>query len=101
MGDVIETSPTIGSNVEEISFKNLKFVIGGLLLLGIVVALVVQATVTTGAYYLTVSEIHAAGDALVGQRVRVSLTLAGPGRVTFACEVDGRTVASGEARFPA
>ncbi|KAF8360069.1 arl-5 [Pristionchus pacificus] len=32
MGDVIDTSPTIGSNVEEITFKNLKFVmwdIGG------------------------------------------------------------------------
>jgi 3-hydroxymyristoyl/3-hydroxydecanoyl-(acyl carrier protein) dehydratase len=38
---------------------------------------------------------------LPGQEVRIALTLAGPGRVAFACAVDGRTVASGEARFPA
>lgn len=38
---------------------------------------------------------------LPGQEVRVSLLLPAPGRVTFACAVDGRTVATGEARFPA
>ena len=51
---------------------NLKFVIGGLVLIAIVIALMVQATVTTGAYYMTVDEIRKAGPELVGQRVRVN-----------------------------
>ncbi len=33
---------------------------------------VVQATMTTGAYYMTVSEINKAGQSLLGQRVRVN-----------------------------
>lgn len=51
---------------------NLKFVIGGLALVLIVAALMVQATMTTGAYYMTVDEINRAGASLVGERVRVS-----------------------------
>jgi cytochrome c-type biogenesis protein CcmE len=52
--------------------KNLKFIVGGLLLIGAVIFLIVQATVTTGAYYLTVSEVSEQGASLVGQRLRVS-----------------------------
>lgn len=52
--------------------RNLKFIVGGLLLIGIVVLLIVQATMSTGAYYLTVNEVNAAGPSLVGQRVRLS-----------------------------
>ncbi len=51
---------------------SLKFVIGGLVLIGVVIALMVQATLTTGAYYMTVSEVTEKGAALVGERVRVS-----------------------------
>jgi cytochrome c-type biogenesis protein CcmE len=51
---------------------NLKFVIGGLVLIAIVIALMVQATMTTGAYYMTVGEIRNAGQSLLGQRVRVN-----------------------------
>jgi cytochrome c-type biogenesis protein CcmE len=51
---------------------NLKFVIGGLALVLIVAALMVQATMTTGAYYMTVDEINRSGASLVGERVRVS-----------------------------
>jgi len=54
------------------SANGLKFVIGGLLLIGVVVFLMVQATVTTGAYYLTVSELQSSGADLVGERLRVS-----------------------------
>ncbi len=32
----------------------------------------VQATITTGAYYLTVSELHARAPAIYGERVRVN-----------------------------
>ena len=51
---------------------NLKFLIGGVLLLATVVALIVQATMSTGAYYMTVDEVRSGGAGLVGERVRVS-----------------------------
>ena len=54
------------------SSGNLKFIIGGLLLIGAVFFLIFQATVSTGAYYMTVSEVNSAGASLVGERVRVS-----------------------------
>jgi cytochrome c-type biogenesis protein CcmE len=52
--------------------KNLKFLIGGGLVIALVVILIVQATMSTGAYYLTVSELNAQKATLVGERVRVS-----------------------------
>lgn len=52
------------------SSKNLKFVIGGLLLIGLVVALMVQATMSTGAYYMTVGELNGKGAGIVGERAR-------------------------------
>ena len=57
------------------SGKSLKFIIGGLLVIGLIVALIVQATVSTGAYYLTVSELHGEVPGIVGERVRVSGTV--------------------------
>ena len=51
---------------------NLKFIIGGVLLLAIVAALIVQATMTTGAYYMTVDEVRAGSATLIGERVRVN-----------------------------
>jgi cytochrome c-type biogenesis protein CcmE len=54
------------------SGNGLKYIIGGLLLIGVVVFLMVQATVSTGSYYLTVSELQAEKAAMVGERVRVS-----------------------------
>lgn len=54
---------------------NVKFMAGGGLLLLFVSFLIfqmVQATRTTGAYYMTVDELHAAGPELIGQRVRVN-----------------------------
>ncbi len=52
--------------------KNLKFLIGGGLVIALVVTLIVQATMSTGAYYLTVTELNAQQATLVGERVRVS-----------------------------
>jgi cytochrome c-type biogenesis protein CcmE len=52
--------------------SNLKFVVGGFLLLAVVIALIVQATMSTGAYYMTVGEVRTGGSGLVGERVRVS-----------------------------
>ena len=51
---------------------NLKFIVGGFLLIAVVIALIVQATMSTGAYYLTVNEVRSGAANLVGQRVRVS-----------------------------
>ncbi len=74
MAELIERSPVIPRELarRKATNKNLKFIIGGVLLIGLVVVLIVQATVTTGAYYLTVSEIHQQASTLYGQRVRVS-----------------------------
>jgi cytochrome c-type biogenesis protein CcmE len=52
--------------------KNLKFIIGGAMVIALVIILIVQATVSTGAYYLTVTELNARGQSVVGERVRVS-----------------------------
>ena len=52
--------------------KNLKFIIGGALIIALVIVLIVQATMSTGAYYLTVTELNAKAATLVGERVRVS-----------------------------
>ena len=74
MAQILNQATTIPSDLVERSTanKNLKFIIGGLLLLGVVAALIVQATIATGAYYMTVSELNSAGPQLVGERVRVN-----------------------------
>src|SRR5215203_3061857 len=54
---------------------NLKYLAGGALLLVFVsflIVQVVQATRTTGAYYMTVNELRGAGPEIIGQRVRVN-----------------------------
>lgn len=53
----------------------IRYIVGGVLVLAFVVFLGAQifmATTTTGAYYLTVSEVNGSAPQLVGQRVRVS-----------------------------
>jgi cytochrome c-type biogenesis protein CcmE len=54
---------------------NKKYLIGGLLLMtfvGLLAFQMVQATVTTGAYYLTVAELQTRVPDIYGERVRVS-----------------------------
>ena len=54
---------------------NMKFVAGGLLIMlfvGYLATQMVQATMSTGAYYLTVAEVHGRGAEALGQRIRVS-----------------------------
>jgi cytochrome c-type biogenesis protein CcmE len=67
-------SPAIPSHLanKKSANKNLKFMIGGVLIIGLIIVLIVQATVSTGAYYLTVSEIQEQVPGINGQRVRVS-----------------------------
>jgi cytochrome c-type biogenesis protein CcmE len=74
MAQTLNQAATIPSDLAARSNanKNLKFIIGGLLLLGVVAALIIQATISTGAYYMTVSELNVAGPQLVGERVRVN-----------------------------
>ncbi len=55
--------------------KNLKFIIGGILVVALIITLIVQATVSTGAYYLTVTELGQQSQSIVGERVRVSGTV--------------------------
>lgn len=54
---------------------NMKFVAGGLLIVlfvGYLAIQMVQATMSTGAYYLTVSEVHNRVPDIYGERVRVN-----------------------------
>ena len=65
--------PPIPSHLKERTKPkvNLKFIVGGIVLL-LLAVLIVQATISTGAYYLTVDEVLDSGSSIVGQRVRVS-----------------------------
>jgi cytochrome c-type biogenesis protein CcmE len=54
---------------------NTKYLVGGSLLLlfvGFLAFQMVQATITTGAYYMTVAEVQGKAAELTGQRIRVS-----------------------------
>jgi len=70
-------APTIPANLGARVGRtyNVKFIAGGLLLLAFVAFLgvqIVQATRTTGAYFMTVGELNARASTLQGQRVRVN-----------------------------
>jgi cytochrome c-type biogenesis protein CcmE len=74
MAELTETVQAIPAELsrKKSANKNLKFIIGGALIIGLIIVLIVQATVSTGAYYLTVDEIQQQVPAIYGQRVRVS-----------------------------
>ncbi|RIK38046.1 MAG: cytochrome c biogenesis protein CcmE [Chloroflexi bacterium] len=77
MTQLVERAQAIPADLAErrTANKNLKFIAGGLLIIGLVVVLIVQATMSTGAYYMTVSELQREGPGIVGERVRVSGTV--------------------------
>jgi cytochrome c-type biogenesis protein CcmE len=77
MSQLINQVQVIPSDLAErrASNKNLKFLIGGFLVVALIIALIVQATVSTKAYYLTVDEVHQRVPEIVGERVRVSGTV--------------------------
>ncbi len=50
----------------------MKFIVGGLLILAAVVYLIVTATQANAEYFLTINELKAQGQAMVGKNVRVS-----------------------------
>jgi cytochrome c-type biogenesis protein CcmE len=77
--------------------KNLKFILGGALIIALVIVLIVQATVSTGAYYLTVSELNAKGATMVGERVRVSGAVVGDSEDWNAQEITLRFAIADEA----
>ncbi len=74
MTELLQHAQAIPADLDErrVGSKNLKFIIGGALVVGLIVVLIVQATVSTGAYYLTVSELHQRVPGIYGERVRVS-----------------------------
>lgn len=68
------TIPVDLADEKKSAFKT-KYIAGGLLLLlfvGYLSVQMVQATRSTGAYYMTVDELQAAGAELYGERVRVN-----------------------------
>ena len=73
----VQQAPVIPTYLSEEQPRrlNLRFLAGGALLLALVGFLafqMVQATTSTGAYYLTVGELHEQTPAIVGERVRVN-----------------------------
>lgn len=67
------SSPAIPTHLgaKRPSSINPKFLVGGALLL-VLACLIVWATMTAGAYYLTVNEIVTKGNTIVGERVRMN-----------------------------
>ena len=49
-----------------------QFLVAGLVLVGVIIALMVYGLTTAKAYWLTVDEVHQKGDSLVSQRLRVN-----------------------------
>ena len=52
--------------------KQIKFVIGGALILAAIVYLVVTSIQSTGAYYMTVAEVNSKAQDLTGKKIRIS-----------------------------
>ena len=77
MTELMEQAQAIPADLDtrRAGSKNLKFIIGGAVVVALIVILIVQATVSTGAYYLTVSEVHQRVPGVYGERVRVSGTV--------------------------
>jgi len=67
------SSPTIPTHlgIKRQSTINPKFLVGGGLLL-VLACLIIWATMTAGAYYLTVNEMLDKGDTMIGERVRMN-----------------------------
>lgn len=55
----------------------MKFIIGGLLILGAVVYLIFSSTQASAEYFMTVDELNAKGTSIVGQNVRISGAVVG------------------------
>jgi len=49
-----------------------KFIIGGLLILAAVVYLIASSTQSSAQYFMTIDELNAKGDSMVGRNLRVS-----------------------------
>jgi cytochrome c-type biogenesis protein CcmE len=52
--------------------RSFKFTLAGIMVVVVIIGLIVQATIVTGAYYLTVSEVHERVPAIYGERVCVN-----------------------------
>lgn len=52
--------------------KQIKFIVGGLLIVAAIVYLVFTSIQSTGAYYMTVDEVSSQANKLVGQKIRMS-----------------------------
>lgn len=55
----------------------MKFIIGGLLILGAVVYLIFSSTQASAEYFMTVDELNAKGASIIGQNVRISGAVVG------------------------
>lgn len=70
-------SPAYDVQVKSRSGKNMKFFIGGMLIVAAVVYLIYSSLQTTQQYFLTVDELKAKGAEIMGREVRVSGAVVG------------------------
>lgn len=98
MTELLQHAQAIPADLDQkrVGAKNLKFIIGGVLVIALIVVLIVQATVSTGAYYLTVTELHQRVPGIYGERVRVSGTVVDDSEDWNAQEVTLRFAISDE-----
>jgi cytochrome c-type biogenesis protein CcmE len=54
-----------------------KFIFGGLLILGAVIYLIFSSTKANAEYFMTVDQLHAKSDSMVGQNIRISGAVVG------------------------
>ncbi len=59
------------------NFGRVKFILGGLLILAAVVYLIASSTRANAEYFMTVDELHAKGNSVIGRNLRVSGAIVG------------------------
>lgn len=76
---------------------NTKFILGGLLILAAVVYLIVSSTQASAEYYMTIEELQAEGQAVIGRNLRVSGAVIGE---TIQYEAESLTLTFEVAHVP-
>ena len=54
-----------------------KFIVGGVLILAAVIYLIISSTKANAEYFMTVNELQAKGNSIIGQNIRISGAVAG------------------------
>ena len=69
-----------------------KFIIGGLLILAAVVYLIASSTQASAEYFMTVDEVSAQGQSIVGKSLRVSGAVVGDSAALTPCAMQKTSI---------